>query len=217
MIRGEEDQGLRNVRNLIENNIDQSCFFVNAKEDFQYYYLDKNKSFNIENISQKSLKGNNYEYYKGPKLLIKHNNIIPEAIYTEDTVCFTSSIYSLLHKDKKELLYLCAVLNSALIQFYCIYAINNQKHTTINLNQYMIRHLPLINPNSETKLRICEKVDLITRNLEKFNGQISEKLTQEIRNTDATLFDLYSIDEKEQKLIISSVKNQISYFNQIYS
>jgi hypothetical protein len=81
----------------------------------------------------------------------------------------------------------------------------------------MIRHLPLINPNSETKLRICEKVDLITRNLEKFNGQISEKLKQEIRNTDATLFDLYSIDEKEQKLIISSVKNQISYFNQIYS
>ena len=161
MIRGEEDKGLIELKRILQNNQQGSCTFISARNDFRYYTFKKGKSLNIEEIDEKVLKGRNYEFYIGPKLLIKHNNIFPEAIYTEENVCFTSSIYSLLHNDINELKYLCAVLNSKLIKFYCTYAINNQKDTTINLNQYMIRHLPIIKNVNEIRLQLAEIVDSI--------------------------------------------------------
>ena len=161
------------------------------------------------------MKGNDYEYYKEPKLLIKHNNIIPEAIYTEENICFTSSIYSLLHNDVSELKYLCAIFNSILIQFYCIYAINNQKDTTINLNQYMIRHLPIIKPGNNTKNKIVEKVDVINILLQ--NDSIDlEKFYSVLREIDDIIFNIFSIAENEANLIISKTRNQIRHFRTIY-
>ncbi len=217
MIRGEEETGLKLVRRKLRKDTYCSCFFISARNDFSYYTFKKNKSFNIEEIDAKVLKGNNYEYYKKPKLLIKHNNIIPEAIYTEDNVCFTSSIYSLLHNKTEEIKYLCAILNSILIQFYCIYAINNQKDTTINLNQYMIRHLPIVKPNNEIKIKIAEKVDIISNLLIVNKGIANERTYQLLREIDDIIFNLYTISESEKDLIISKTKNQIKYFNPIYS
>ncbi|MFX1323521.1 MAG: Eco57I restriction-modification methylase domain-containing protein, partial [Promethearchaeota archaeon] len=170
MIRGEEDKGLSIVKNRLTNTPQKSCYFLNARNDFKYYFIKKVRSFNIEETNPRFLKGNNFEYYLSPKLLIKHNNIIPEAVYSEENVCFTSSIYSLLHDDSVELKYLCAILNSLLIQFYCIYGINNQKNTTINLNQYMIRHLPIQNPDYKTKVSIAKDVDEIISLFNKKNG-----------------------------------------------
>lgn len=216
MIRGEEDKGLKEVRKLVSNNTTGTCVFLNAKEDFKYYFIKKNKSFNIEKINAQVLKGDNYEYYKNPKLLIKHNNIVPEAIYTENNMCFTSSIYSLLHDDGDELKYLCAVLNSILIQFYCTYGINNQKGTTINLNQYMIRHLPIVKPNEEVKNYIASRVDLIINLLEKSRGKINDYIIKLMRTIDEKIFNLYSITETERKVIISRLKNQITHFKNIY-
>ncbi len=216
LIRGEEDQGLMQVKQKVRKNKNGSCFFISARNDFSYYKFKKIKSFNIEEIDEKVLKGRNYEYYIGQKLLIKHNNIVPEAIYTEDNVCFTSSIYSLLHTDLIELKYLCAILNSSLIQFYCIYAINNQKDTTINLNQYMIRHLPIINPNNEIKFEISEKVDTISNFLEESNGITNENIISLLREIDDSIFKLYSITENEKDLIISDIKKNIKYFKDIY-
>ncbi|MCK4286613.1 MAG: Eco57I restriction-modification methylase domain-containing protein, partial [Candidatus Lokiarchaeota archaeon] len=161
LIRGEEDKGLKLVRKKLKKQDNGTCFFISARNDFRYFFINKNKSFNIEEIEATSLKGNNFEYYLSPKLLIKHNNIIPEAIYTEENVCFTSSIYSLLHHDSNELKFLCSIFNSILIQFYCTYAINNQKNTTINLNQYMIRHIPIVNVDSQIKVKLANKVDEI--------------------------------------------------------
>ena len=216
MIRGEEDKGLIQVKKKMRKDTVGSCLFLSARNDFNYYTFKKNKSFNIEEIDAKILKGNDYEYYKKPKLLIKHNNIIPEAIYTEDNVCFTSSIYSLLHTDVNELKFLCAVLNSILIQFYCIYAINNQKDTTININQYMIRHLPIIKPDNKTKYEIIEKVDKVSKFLEESKGIASKQVYQLLREIDDAICELYSITIDEKNMIISQIKNKINHFENVY-
>ncbi len=216
MIRGEEDKGLKQVKAILNKDLEGSCYFINAKDDFRYYYLDKKRSFNIEKINDSALKGNNYEYYKEPKLLIKHNNIIPEAIYTEENVCFTSSIYSLLHDDPIELKFLCAILNTILIQFYCIYAINNQKDTTINLNQYMIRHLPIVKPDGHIKSEIVKKTEIVLDLFEASNGEVNEEIVKFLREIDNLIFNLYSITDNERKIIRDNVKNKTDYFNRIY-
>ncbi|MHA1240022.1 MAG: HsdM family class I SAM-dependent methyltransferase, partial [Promethearchaeota archaeon] len=145
MIRGEEAKGLKQIRALIEENIDNTCYFIKAKGDFNYYYFTKNKSFDLEKADPRVLKGTNFEFYTNPKLLIKHNSIFPQSIFSKEHVCFTSSIYSIISDDHVELKYINAILNSSLMQYYCLYGINNQQNTTINLNQYMIRHLPIKN------------------------------------------------------------------------
>jgi len=216
MIRGEEDAGLKQVKAILNKDLKGSCYFINAKDDFRYYYIEKKRSFNIEEISDSVLKGNNYEYYKEPKLLIKHNNIIPEAIYTDENICFTSSVYSLLHDDVNELKFLCAILNSILIQFYCIYGINNQKDTTINLNQYMIRHLPIVAAKDGVKFDIVSKVDDIIDHMKNSMGQLNEDIGQPIKELDDMIFNLYSMTEKEQSIIKSHVKNQIEFFKNVY-
>ena len=216
MVRGEESKGLVEVKKKLMNNTGGTCFFINAKLDFKYYHFKRNKSLNIEEINAKVLKGTNYEYYLKSKLLIKHNNIIPEAIFTEENACFTSSIYSLLHNDIAELKYLCAVLNSSLIQFYCIYAINNQKDTTINLNQYMIRHLPIVKPNKPTKIEIVSRVEQIISYLNNNRGVANEKIYQLLREIDDLIFDLYSLTDNERRFIILEVKDKINHFKIVY-
>ena len=216
MIRGEEDKGLKEIRKILKKDISGTCYFVNAKDDFKYYFLKKNKSFNIEEISSNLLKGNYYEYYTSPKLLIKHNNIIPEAVYSTERICFTSSIYSILHDNVDELKVLCAYLNSVLIQFYCFYGINNQKDTTINLNQYMIRHLPIIKPDEESKVELVKGVDNLITQLEINGGIENEKIYKCYREIDERLFDLYKISIDDKNLIISSVIKQIDHFRRIY-
>ena len=205
MIRGEENKGLIEVRRKLQNNQQGSCVFISARNDFRYYTFKKGKSLNIEEIDEKILKGNDYEFYLGPKLLIKHNSIIPETIYTEENVCFTSSIYSLKHKEIVELKYLCAVLNSRLIQFYCTYAINNQKDTTINLNQYMIRHLPIMKVNHQIKLQLAGIVDNINDLYKR--GITHRAKIQTLRGgIDDLIYELYSINKEEQKIILSNIK-----------
>ncbi len=216
MIRGEEDKGLKLVRNKVKNNSSGSCSYISARDDFSYYQIKAHRSLNIEEIDARFLKGTNFEYYLSPKLLIKHNNIIPEAAYTEDNVCFTSSIYSLLHSDLVELKYLCAVFNSILIQFYCTYAINNQKNTTINLNQYMIRHIPIMNANDQAKRDIAEKADHIISFLAKNDNIYDEEIIVLLKIIDDSIFNLYSITENERKIIISDIKTRIKHFGRIY-
>ncbi|TFG28144.1 MAG: hypothetical protein EU532_05930 [Promethearchaeota archaeon] len=217
MIRGEENKGLKHVKSNLKKDLKGSCYFISAKDDFRYYYLEKKRSFNIQEISDTVLKGNNYEYYISPKLLIKHNNIIPEAIFTEENICFTSSVYSLLHDDPNELKFLCAIFNSLLMQFYCIYGINNQNDTTINLNQYMIRHLPIVNPDGHIKSEIVKKTEIILNLFEARNGEMNEEIAKILRDIDYIIFNLYPITDKERKIIIDEVKSKIDYFNIIYS
>jgi len=216
LIRGEEDKGLKLVRKKLKNHDKATCFFISARNDFGYYFINKNKSFNIEEIEAAKLKGNNYEYYKSAKLLIKHNNIIPETIYTEENVCFTSSIYSLLHHDSNELKFLCSVFNSILIQFYCTYAINNQKNTTINLNQYMIRHIPIVNIDSQIKAKLANKVDEITDLFQKNHNKSYEGVKHLLKEIDDIIFTSYSISDDEKQVIISDMKNRIKHFENIY-
>ncbi|MBY9018182.1 MAG: N-6 DNA methylase [Candidatus Lokiarchaeota archaeon] len=215
-IRGEEDKGLKEIRNIIKAHANDTCLFINAKDDFDYYSIKPHKSFDIKSISPQTLKGRNYEYYLCKKLLIKHNNVIPQAIYTEKKVCFTSSIYSMLHEDITELKYLCGIINSALMQFYSIYAINNQKDTTINLNQYMIRHFPVKRIGEDIKEKISDRVDFILNYLADTSGKFDDTTHYLTRELDNIIFQIYSISKNEQKLILSKVTEQISYFDRIY-
>ncbi|MBY8982989.1 MAG: Eco57I restriction-modification methylase domain-containing protein, partial [Candidatus Lokiarchaeota archaeon] len=217
--RGEEARGLKEVKNLLVNNNNNNkgtCYFINAKQDFTHFYFHKNKLFDIEKINSKILKGEEYEFYKKPKLLIKHNNIYPEAIFTKDHTCFTSSIYSLIHPNDIELKYLCSMLNSIVLQFYCIFGINNQKGTTINLNQYMIRHLPIIKIQKNEKSNISERIDIIINNLDENNGKISQLIKSAIKEIDNKIFDIFSIDIDERKFMINKVKQFNQYFKLIY-
>ncbi len=215
-IRGEEDKGLEEIRHIVKDNPNGTCLFINAKDDFDYYSIKPKKSFDLELISPQTLKGRNYEYYNDHKLLIKHNNVIPQAIYTEKKVCFTSSIYSILNENVTELKYLCGIINSALMQFYCIYGINNQKDTTINLNQYMIRHFPVKKTGEDIKEEISERVDFISNYLAQTGAKFDDTTHYATRELDKLIFQIYSISKTEQELILSTVTEHISYFNSVY-
>ena len=217
MIRGEEDKGLKLIMNLIEANTDNSCYFIKAKGDFNYYYFNKDKSFAIESADPKILKGNNFEFYTNPKLLIKHNSIFPQSVFSQEKVCFTSSIYSLISDDHIELKYINAIINSALMQFYCLYAINNQENTTINLNQYMIRHLPIMNISTDQKNKVSNIVQSIINSLLENNGTYSENILSRIRELDEFVFNLYDLESFEREMIIKDIKKRIDYFRKVYA
>jgi hypothetical protein len=216
LIRGEEAKGLRKVKKALQEENGGDCYYIDAKYDFQYFYFQKNEPFELESISSEFLKGDSNEYYTSPKLLIKHNSIYPEALFTDENTCFTSSIYSLLHEENRELKYLCALLNSALIHFYCIYAINNQNDTTINLNQYMIRHLPIMDIREAKKVEIAKIVDNISQGLNKNKGHLTESIKEKIITLNSTLFEIYNIEKNQQQFIIKKVKRYNPYFKSIY-
>jgi len=216
MIRGEEDKGLKQIINLIEENTTNSCYFIKAKGDFNYYYFNKDKSFDIENVDPKILKGSKFEYYTNPKLLIKHNSIFPQSVFSIDKVCFTSSIYSIISDDHTELKYINAILNSSIMQFYCLYGINNQQNTTINLNQYMIRHLPIIKAPSDRKKKLSELVQRIINSLLKSNGAYNEDILSRIREIEDKIFDLYNLEKSERDMIIADIKNRVGLYKSVY-
>lgn len=214
-IRGEEAKGLSIIKKVLKEKTQGSCFFIDAKRDFEYFYFKKSKNFDLDKVDEDLLKGEHKEYYQGSKLLIKHNNIYPEALYTKKDTCFTSSIYSLLHEDPNELMFLCGLLNSVLIQFYTIYGINNQKGTTINLNQYMIRHLPIINVQKDKREEISKIVELITFDLEE-NEKLNQRSINFVKKLNDRVFNLYSMNEGDQALMKAKVKLFNPYFDLIY-
>ncbi len=216
MIRGEEDRGLKQVIDLIEQNTTNSCYFIKAKGDFNYYYFRKDKSFDIENVDPKVLKGKVFEYYICPKLLIKHNSIFPQSVFSKEKVCFTSSIYSIISDDHIELKYINAILNSSLMQFYCLYGINNQQNTTINLNQYMIRHLPIKDAPFEKKEKLSELVQKVINSLLKSNGTYNETNLSIIGEVENIIFDLYDLENKERDIIVSDIKNRVDLYKNVY-
>jgi len=216
MIRGEEDRGLKQVLNFIEQTTANSCYFIKAKGDFNYYYFNKDKSFDIENLDPKVLKGNNFEYYTHPKLLIKHNSIFPQSVFSKENVCFTSSIYSIISDDHIELKYINAILNSSLMQFYCLYGINNQQNTTINLNQYMIRHLPIMNAPSDLKKKISILVQGVINSLLESNGVYNKEIISKIRELEEIIFDLYDLENNERNMIVSDIRNRVDLYKKVY-
>jgi len=216
MIRGEEAKGLKQVRALIEENTTNNCYFIKAKGDFNYYYFTKDKSFDIEKADPRILKGTNFEFYTNPKLLIKHNSIFPQSVFSKENVCFTSSIYSIISDDHVELKYINAIFNSSLMQYYCLYGINNQQNTTINLNQYMIRHLPIKNASPDQKKTLSEKVQYIINALLNSNGKLRGKIINELRQIESIIFELYEIDGNEREMIVSDIKNRIDFYKKVY-
>ncbi|MBY8981142.1 MAG: hypothetical protein KGD72_12185, partial [Candidatus Lokiarchaeota archaeon] len=151
-----------------------------------------------------------------PKLLIKHNSIFPQSVFSKDVVCFTSSIYSIISDDHIELKYINAILNSSLMQYYCLRAINNQKNTTINLNQYMIRHLPIKKVSPDQKKTLSEKVQDVINALLKSNGKLNGDIINGLRQIEGVIFELYEIDGNEREMIVSDIKNRIDFYKNVY-
>ena len=216
MIRGEEAKGLKQVIGLIKENTSNNCYFIKAKGDFNYYYFNKDKSFDIEKADPRILKGTNFEFYTNPKLLIKHNSIFPQSLFSKEKVCFTSSIYSIISDDHIELKYINAILNSSLMQFYCLYGINNQQNTTINLNQYMIRHLPIKNVSPDQKKILSEKVQDVISALLNSNGKLNGEIINELRQIEGIIFDLYDLENNERDMIVSNIKNRVGFYEKVY-
>ncbi|OLS12808.1 MAG: hypothetical protein RBG13Loki_3571, partial [Promethearchaeota archaeon CR_4] len=211
--RGEEDQGLQRVKAALQAFMPELCAFVTAKNDFSLFSLRPQKSLDLNTV--KTQKDPRF-YAPGPKLLIKHNSIIPEACYTEKAICFTAAIYSLLFPDDKILKYLCGILNSKLMQFYCIFGINNQNLVTMNLNQYMIRHLPIIAPH-KTRLNQDRIIELVEQILEKIADprDLSDKQVKtDIQQLDQEIYALYGITGIESiNLIEQSVEASLRSFS----
>ncbi len=210
--RGEEDQGLKRVRSALLSYDSKLCAFISAKNDFSPYYLHPQKSFDLGQVqTQKDPRF----YAAGPKLLIKHNSIAPEAAFTLDAACFTAAVYSLLHPDEKVLKYLCGLFNSTLMQFYCIFGINNQNLVTMNLNQYMIRHLPIISLQKAgaTAEMIVSFVNQILKKTINAGGAFDAKNSSDVEQLNQVIYALYGISGEETiSLIEHSVDDSMHFF-----
>ncbi len=88
-----------------------------------------------------------------------------------------------------------------------MYAINNQKDTTINLNQYMIRHLPIIKNVNEIRLQLAEIVDSINSSYKRSRDAHDAEVERYRRRIDELIFALYSITEEEQEFITSNINH----------
>ena len=202
MVRGEEEAPLKELRNRLQNKkqleLGNDYFLINAKYDIEKFKIRRNKVVNLSGLSTKK----NILYYKSPKLLIKHNSIYPVTVYVKDKAIFTSSVYSLLGEET-QLKALSLLLNSKLMRFYCIYGINNQQDTTINLNQYMIRHLPLNLPeNLELFSKIYDFINLLIK-LDNLNAYFFMELT------DLIVYQIYFKNLKELPNLLNIVDGYI--------
>ncbi|HMF32739.1 MAG TPA: TaqI-like C-terminal specificity domain-containing protein, partial [Candidatus Lokiarchaeia archaeon] len=213
MKRGEEEKGLKRVKaslkNIGENN-PNACGFLAARNDFASFALRPQKFFDLSAVQ---LQKERRFYQAGSKLLIKHNSIIPEAAFTRAPMCFTAAVYSLLCSDENILLYLCGVLNSTLMRFYCIFGINNQSAVTMNLNQYMIRHLPVV-PYAEAgsrAVRIIAIVEELSGETETFEAKLAALREKLFADLDREVFSLYQLEEQAD-LIARKVAGALDMF-----
>lgn len=190
MVRGEEEAPLKRLRKRIKQKrfleFKNEYFLINAKQDIEKFKIKKNKAVNLSGFSTKK----DILFYKNPKLLIKHNTIYPVTVFVKEKAIFTSSVYSLLG-DETHLKALSLLLNSQLMKFYCIYGINNQQDTTINLNQYMIRHLPI---NLPENVKSFSKIYDVIISLIKFSNSKAEFF---IELTDLIIYQTYFKNLKE--------------------
>jgi hypothetical protein len=81
----------------------------------------------------------------------------------------------------------------------------------------MIRHIPILKPNRQVKTEIVKKTENVIDSFEARNGKIDQNIIKLLQEIDNLIFDLYNITDKEKKIIISNVKNNVEYFNVIYS
>lgn len=190
MVRGEEEAPLKKIRKKIQQKrfleFKKEYFLINAKQDIEKFKLKKNKVVNLSGLSTKK----DILFYKTPKLLIKHNTIYPATVFVKEKAIFTSSVYSLLG-DETHLKAISLLLNSQLMKFYCINGLNNQQDTTINLNQYMIRHLPI---NLPENIKSFSKIYDVIISLIKLNTSKAEFF---IELTDLITYQTYFKNLKE--------------------
>ena len=72
----------------------------------------------------------------------------------------------------------------------------------ILINQYMIRHLPIIKPKNDIKDEIVLRVDKVIQSLLKNEGIYDDSIKKIVKEIDDLIFEMYSIN-KEEYLIIS--------------
>ena len=144
------------------------------------------------------------ETYKAPKIFIRQSSSNIIATYTEKPMASNNSLYILTEKkydteSKNKLKYVCGLLNSDLITFYCLIKkiIRNDKGKT---PQIKISDLKTIRLNFDDKYfeKIIEIVNKLLRNP---SDNFSLKSLNEI------IYQIYSISSREIEYINKYLKN----------
>ena len=80
----------------------------------------------------------------------------------------------------------------------------------------MLRHLPIVNAEKRIKNDITQRVDQIISLYKETNGVLNEKIIQLTREIDNSIFNFYEIIDAEREIIISMLKEQVIYFQNIH-
>ncbi|MDO9152195.1 MAG: TaqI-like C-terminal specificity domain-containing protein [Paludibacter sp.] len=143
--------------------------------------------------------------YNRPKIFIRQSDIKFTATYIEDFVFGNYSLFNLFHtkNDKKELLYLLAILNSKLLTFYGketeIILIKAGKTPQIRSGQRGpkgIKQLPIKKCNNQTKQLFKGKVEIILSQKSK-----DKDTTDKEKEIDNLVYKLYELTYNEVKVI----------------
>jgi len=123
----------------------------------------------------------------------------PEGILSVDTV--TNIIVSDDEKGK----YLLALLSSKLINFYIMYALFNRSKLTMHLDKSYLGLLPIVaDPDKEKLKRILNIIDSLSE-----DNDIDSQKTKN-KEIDKIVYDLYSLNEREIKLIEEATAKLLS-------
>lgn len=99
------------------------------------------------------------------------------------------------------LYYIQALINTKLMNFYLMYAIYNKSRLTMHTDSVYLGKLPVIIPSKNQLL----KINALAQN----TGKLSDKKIA-LREMDKLIYDIYSIDKKEQQLINDSLQKIMS-------
>ena len=149
------------------------------------------------------------EVYDAPKLFIRQSSFELIATYTEEKIAANNSIYALSNKDyssegKNLLKYVCGILNSNLMTYYCRFnnIIRAEKGKTPQIKISDLKDVR-INLNEEYFESIVSIVNKLLNNPKEYN--------QHMDTLNQLVYKLYGINSEEIEYIekyIASIRNK---------
>lgn len=134
-----------------------------------------------------------------PLVLIRRVSKIIIAAVSDSPAAFSKNIYGLIPKDNINPHYLCALLNSKLLNFYYKNKFSTKKDNFFpELQIYFLEQLPIKIASEQVQKRILNIVDNISN--EKINNP--EFNTSELeKQIDQIVYELYGLSEDEISII----------------
>jgi len=153
------------------------------------------------------------KFFKGVKLVSVRKCETPSFTYT-DFDCYVSQTFNIIKSSRVDMKYLCGLLNSTLIKFWLL------KKGKMQGSQYQVDKEPLLEipihvPTDKKQIdKVAQEVDKVIALKETLSKAKTESDKTFYQNQiisiessiDELIFDLYSIDEKEQITINTILK-----------